>query len=77
MPRVQPFKKKNEEKRLAAKYMFKFVTARSSLVAQWIKDLALLLLWGGFSPWPRNFHIPLCGQNKQTKTKNKQKNCHN
>ena len=28
---------------------------RSSLVGQWVKDLALLLLWHGFSPWPGNF----------------------
>ena len=31
---------------------------------QWVKDLALPLLWHGsqlqlrFSPWPRNFHMP-------------------
>ena len=36
----------------------------SSLVAQQIKDLVLLLLWLGlllwywFSPWPSNFYIP-------------------
>ena len=35
----------------------------SSLVAQWVKDLALSLLWlrsllcQGFRPWPRNFHL--------------------
>ena len=34
------------------------------LVAQWVKDLALSLLWlwsllwHEFDPWPRNFHIP-------------------
>ena len=34
---------------------------RSSLVAQWVKDLVLslqqlgLLLWHRFDPWPRNF----------------------
>ena len=32
-------------------------------MAQWVNDLALLLLWlgsllwRGFDPWPRNFHI--------------------
>ena len=37
---------------------------RSSLVAQWVKDLALLLLWLwlqlrlGFDLWPRNFCMP-------------------
>ena len=36
----------------------------SSLVAPWVKDLALSLLWLGlllsrdFHPWPRNFHTP-------------------
>ena len=37
---------------------------QSSLVAQWLKDPALpllqqlgLLLWRGFDPWPRSFHI--------------------
>lgn len=36
----------------------------SSLVAQWVKDPAVLpqqpgsLLWCGFNPWPRNFHRP-------------------
>lgn len=23
-------------------------------MAQWVKDLALLLLWPGFDPWPQN-----------------------
>ena len=37
---------------------------RSSLMVQWVKDLELSLqqlwslLWGGFNPWPRNFHMP-------------------
>ena len=36
----------------------------SSLVAEWVKDPALLLmwleplLWHGFNPWPRNFLMP-------------------
>ena len=40
----------------------------SSLVAQWVKNLALslhqmgLLLWHGFNPWPRNFHSKLAPQ---------------
>ena len=43
---------------------FKNMWNRSSLVAQWVKDPALslqwlwLLLWHGFDPWPRNFHMP-------------------
>ena len=31
----------------------------SSLVAQQVKDLALLLLWQRFSPWPGNFCMQL------------------
>ena len=33
-------------------------------MAQWVKDPALslqwlgLLLWHGFNPWPRKFHMP-------------------
>ena len=26
-------------------------------VAQWVKDLALQLLWHRFDPWPRNVHM--------------------
>ena len=46
-------------------------------MVQWVKDLALpllwlgLLLWHGFHPWPGNFHMPPPGgeakTNKQTK----------
>ena len=25
---------------------------------QWVKDLALSLLWHRFDPWPGNFHVP-------------------
>ena len=49
---------------------------RSSLVAQWVKDLALSqlwlgsLLWCGIVPWPGNFHMPQVWSqtNKQTNT---------
>ena len=48
----------------------------SSLVAQQVKDLALLLLWCrshqwcGSDPWPRNFHMPWKEtKQKQTQTK--------
>ena len=27
-------------------------------MAQWVKVLALSLLWCGFAPWPKNFHMP-------------------
>ena len=46
--------------------------SESSLVMQWIKDLALslqwlwLLLWQRFSPWPGNFHM-LWAQTKTNK----------
>ena len=42
---------------------FQRVNFRSSLVAQWVKDPMLslqqlgLLLWHGFDPWPKNFHM--------------------
>ena len=35
----------------------------SSLVAQWVKDLASLL-WHGFDPW--NFHMPWAWPKKDT-----------
>lgn len=43
-------------------------------MAQWVKDAALslqrlgLLLWLGFSPWPRNLHVPGVSQNKTKST---------
>ena len=46
---------------------------RSSLVAQWLKDLVLSLLWcrsllwRRFNPWPRNFHAPQHGKKKKKK----------
>ena len=36
-----------------------------SLVAQRVKDLALLLTWCRFNPWPRNFRMPLTGPKKK------------
>ena len=43
----------------SAKSLFLFLNCQcwSSLVAQWVKDPALSLLWCGFSPWPRSFHM--------------------
>ena len=29
----------------------------NSPVTQRVKDLTLSLLWPGFSPWPKNFHM--------------------
>ena len=45
-------------------------------MAQQVKDLVLslqqlgLLLWRGFDPWPRNFHILQEGERKKKKKKN-------
>ena len=55
---------------------------RSPLVVQQVKDPALLLqhpgllLWHGFDPWPRNFHVPgvLPKKGKQKTKKQKTKN---
>ena len=55
MPREWPKKMgKNKQKKIGS---------RSSLVAQHVKDLVVLLLWlrlllwRGFDPWPENFHM--------------------
>ena len=37
-------------------YFFK-IWVRSSLVAQWVKDQVLSLVWCRFSPWPGNFSM--------------------
>ena len=43
----------------------------------WVKDLALSLqqagslLWHGFNPWPRNFHMPQMRPKKKKKKKKK------
>ena len=37
---------------------FEKTHTKGSLVAQWVKDLALSLLWLRFDPRPGNFHIP-------------------
>ena len=53
---------------------FKNASAWSSLVVQWVSDPALslqqqlgLLLWLGFDPWPKNFHILLVWSKKKKK----------
>lgn len=55
----------------------------SSLVAQQVEDLALLLqqfrslLWCGFNPWPRNFQVqPKQKANKKTPKTNKNLKLH-
>ena len=40
--------------------------------AQWIKDLVWLQLQLRFSPWPRNFHMPLVWPLKKKKKKKKE-----
>ena len=48
-------------------------TSKCSLVVQQVKDPVLslqqlgLLLWLGFSPWPRNFHMPWVMPKKKKK----------
>ena len=48
---------------------------RSSLVVQQVKDPTMSLqqfgslLWYGFDPWPRNFHVLLERQKKKKKKK--------
>ena len=49
---------------------------RSSLVAQQVKDSALSLLWGGFEPWPWNFHMSQVWPKKKKKKK-KKRTCQN
>ena len=56
---------------------FKINLVRSSLVAQWVKDLALLLLWlwsqlwRGFDLWHGNFRMPQGWPKKEKKSENK------
>ena len=45
---------------------------RSSLVAQWVKDPVLLLLWLRFNPWPRNLTHHGCTFKKRKKKKKKE-----
>ena len=40
-------------------------------MAQWVKDLALSLLWQEFDPWPGNFQMPW-GQPKKKKKRKKE-----
>ena len=40
-------------------------------MAQWVKDLVLSLLWRGFDPQPRNFHMLRVWPKKKKKKKKK------
>ena len=57
-------------------FLKKLTLVKSSLLAQGVKDPALLLLslwlqlWHGFSPWPGNFHM-LQGGPKRKKERKK------
>ena len=42
------------------------LVCRSFLVARWVKDLALSLLWHEFDPRPGNFRMPWAQPKKQT-----------
>ena len=44
---------------------------RSSLVAHWVKDLALSLQWLRFSHWPGNFHMPKAWPKKKRRRRRK------
>ena len=50
-----------------------WTTTGSPLVAQWVKDSALPLLWfrsllrHKFNPWPRNFFMPWAQTKKREK----------
>lgn len=63
----------NIDRKCEQKYKLKFKELGSSLMAQWVKDLALslqqlrLLLWCRFSPWPSEFNMPRADQRKKLK----------
>ena len=38
-----------------------------------VKESMLLLLWHGFDPWPRKFHMPWAWPKKKKKRKEKAK----
>ena len=38
-------------------FLYEIFHCGTLLVAQWIKDLALSLLWLRFNPWPGNFFM--------------------
>ena len=43
-------------------------------LVQWVKDPVLPQLWLGFSPWPRNFHMPRVQTIKTKQNKNENEN---
>ena len=47
----------------------------SSLVVQQVKDLALKLLWHGFDPQPRNFHMLHADVAKKQVLRDSVRNC--
>ena len=49
---------------MSIKNLYKFLG--HSLEAPLVKDLASLLLWRGFDPWPGNFHMPWVWQKKES-----------
>ena len=53
--------------------MIKEVKKRNSLVAQWVKDLALSVLWHGFALWLENATCCRCSLKKKKKRKKKKK----
>ena len=55
-------------------YVTKLHNTWNPLMVQWVIDLALslqwleLLLWHGFDPWPRSFHVPRVQQKTPQRT---------
>ena len=43
------------------------------MVFQWVKDLALSLLWCEFDPWLGKFHMPWVRQKKKKKERKKER----
>ena len=50
---------------LGRRKLFAWERIRSSLVAQWVKNPVLSLLWLRFNPWTQNFHVPQVWQKKK------------
>ena len=42
-------------------------------MAQWVKDLALLLLWLELDPWPRNFCMPWVWPRKRERERERER----
>ena len=78
---VQPLKIKKIKYTFRKLNISKYTTCGSSLVAQQVKGSVLSmqwlrsLLWWGFDPWPRNFHVPRAWPKKKKKKKFRSSHC--